>query len=202
MAKIAVIIEDMFEDSEYIEPVKAFKDAGHETVTVGLEKGKEVKGKKQGTVVQVDESAKDVKAGNFDALLIPGGYSPDRLRAYEKAVKFVKEFMDTQKPVFAICHGPQLLITAKSLKGRKATCYKSLIEDVINAGAEYSDEEVLVDGNLVTSRQPSDLPAFIEKSLEKLKEEENLDLPPCERAGTGEQARTFNEDKPCKEQDI
>lgn len=200
MAKIAVIIEDMFEDSEYTEPVQAFKDAGHETVNVGIEKGREVKGKKQGTVVKVDEAAKDVKAEIFDALLIPGGYSPDRLRAYDEPVKFVKEFMDAQKPVFAICHGPQILITARSLRGRKATCYKSLVQDVINAGAEYSDEDVLVDGNLVTSRQPSDLPAFIERSLEKLKEAENIDLPPCERAGTGEHARTFNDDNPCKEQ--
>lgn len=201
MTKIAVIIEDMFEDSEYTEPVKAFKDAGYETINVGLEKGKEVKGKKEGTLVKVDEAVKYAKAESFDALLIPGGYAPDRLRAYDEPVRFVKEFMDLQKPVFAICHGPQLLITAKSLKGRRATCYKSLIEDVKNAGADYLDQEVIVDGNLVTSREPQDLPAFIEKSLAKLTESENLDLPHCDSAATGEHARIFNEDKPCKEQD-
>jgi len=202
MAKVAVIIEDMFEDTEYTDPVNAFKEEGHETVNVGLEKDKEVKGKKQGTIAKVDEAIKDVDIKDFDALLIPGGYSPDRLRAYDGPVKFVKGFMDAAKPVFAICHGPQLLITAGTLKGRKATCYRSLIEDIKNAGAEYLDEEVVVDGNLVTSRQVSDLPVFIEASLEKLKEAASLDLEPCERAGTSEHARTFDEDLPCKERDV
>jgi protease I len=202
MAKVAVIIDDMFEDSEYTDPVNAFKKAGHETVNVGLEKDKEVKGKKQGTVVKVDEAAKDANAKNFDALLILGGYSPDRLRAYDEPVKFVKDFMAAAKPVFAICHGPQILITAGALKGRKVTCYKSLIEDVKNAGAEYSDVEVLVDGNLVTSRQPSDIPAFIERALKKLQGSKIPDMPPCERTATGEHARTFDEGLPCKEQDV
>jgi protease I len=202
MTKVAVIIEDMFEDSEYTEPVNAFKKGGFETVSVGLKKDKEVKGKKQGTVVKVDEAVENIGVKDFDALLIPGGYSPDRLRAYDEPVKFVKGFMEAAKPVFAICHGPQLLITAGVLKGRKVTCYRSLIEDVKNAGAEYSDVEVLVDGNLVTSRQPSDLPAFIERSIERLRESESLALPPCERTATGEHARIFNEGLPCKEQDV
>lgn len=202
MAKVAVIIENMFEDSEYTDPVNAFKKEGHETVNVGLEKDKEVKGKKQGTVAKVDKAIKDVDAKDFDALLIPGGYSPDRLRAYDEPVKFVKSFMDDKKPVFAICHGPQLLITAGVLRDRKATCYRSIIEDVKNAGAEYLNEEVVVDGNLVTSRQVSDLPVFIERSLEKLKEAASLDMPPCESARTSEQARTFDKDLPCKERDV
>lgn len=201
MSRIAVIIDDMFYDSEYTEPAKAFKDAGHEVVTVGLEQGKEIKGKKEGTVVKIESSVNDVRADDFDALLIPGGYSPDKLRAYPEAVDFVKGFTES-KPIFAICHGPQLLISAKALKGRKVTCWKSLVEDVKNAGAKYFDSEVIEDGNMITSRQPSDIPMFIKRSLEKLKQEGQLEVPPCERAATGEQARTFSEDMPCKEQDV
>ncbi|MFQ5952998.1 MAG: type 1 glutamine amidotransferase domain-containing protein [Candidatus Omnitrophota bacterium] len=169
MARIAVVITDLFEDSEYVEPAKAFKDAGHELVHIGLKEEVEVKGKKEGTPVKVDKKVTSVSAGNFDALLIPGGYSPDKLRADERVVDFTKEFMKNNKPVFAICHGAQLLITAQALEGRKATGWKSIKQDIIYAGAEYLDQEVVVDGNLVTSRHPGDLPAFIEESLKKLK---------------------------------
>ncbi len=168
MSKIAVIITDMFEDVEYTEPAEAFKDKGHEVVHVGLKEGETVKGKRKGTEVKVDKSVKDVSADDFDALLIPGGYSPDKLRVDDEAVKFVKEFMDQNKPVFSICHGPQLLITAQTLKGRKLTGYKSIIQDIKNAGAEFIDSEVVEDGNLVSSRNPNDLPAFIQASLRKL----------------------------------
>ncbi|MFW6186050.1 MAG: type 1 glutamine amidotransferase domain-containing protein [Halobacteriota archaeon] len=168
MSKIAVIITDMFEDVEYTEPVEAFKKKGHELVRVGFKEGETVKGKKKGTEVKVDKSVKDVNAGDFDALLIPGGYSPDKLRVDDDAVRFVKEFMDQNKPVFSICHGPQLLITAQALKGRKITGYKSIIQDIKNAGAEFIDSEVVEDGNLITSRNPNDLPAFIQASLRKL----------------------------------
>jgi protease I len=110
----------------------------------------------------------EARSEDHDALLIPGGYSPDHLRSDGRAVNFVKEFMDKGKPVFSICHGAQLLITADVLKGRKVTGWKSIVQDIINAGAEYEDTEVVVDGNLVSSRQPSDLPAFIEASLDKI----------------------------------
>jgi len=200
MAKIAVIIDDMFHDEEFTHPVRAFKDAGQEIMTVGLERGKEVRGKKEGTIVKVEGSVKETSARDFDALLIPGGYSPDRLRAYPEAVDFVRGFM-SDKPVFAICHGPQLLISAQALKGRKVTCWRSLVQDVKNAGAEYVDSEVVEDGNLITSRQPSDIPAFIKRALKKLQEMDAMELPPCASTATGEQARTFNEDMPCNEQD-
>ncbi len=168
MSRIAIIITDMFEDSEYSEPAKAFKKAGHELVHVGLKAGKTVKGKKQGTVVEIDKEVKDVSAEQFDALLIPGGYSPDQLRVDEDAVRFAKEFVQSGKPVFAICHAPQLLITADVIRGRKITGWKSVIQDIKNAGAEFIDREVVEDGNLVSSRSPADLPAFIDACLKKL----------------------------------
>ncbi|MED2932324.1 DJ-1/PfpI family protein, partial [Bacillus wiedmannii] len=108
----------------------------------------------------------DVSPENFDALFIPGGFSPDILRADERFVRFSKAFMDTKKPVFAICHGPQLLITAQTLEGRDVTGYKSIEVDLKNAGGNFHDKEVVVCQNqLVTSRQPEDIPAFIEESL-------------------------------------
>jgi protease I len=168
MAKIAVIIADMFEDSEYGEPVAAFKKAGHEIIHVGLKAGRTVKGIKKGTPVVVDKAVKDLAVGAFDALLIPGGYSPDQLRADDDAVRFVGEFVQSGKPVFVICHGPQLLVTARVLKGRKITSWKSVKQDVINAGAEFLDQEVVEDGNLISSRSPADLPAFIAACLRKL----------------------------------
>ncbi len=168
MAKIAVIITDYFEDSEYLEPAAAFKQAGHRLVHVGLEAGVTVKGKKNETPVKIDLGLAEAVAGDFDALLIPGGFSPDKLRADERAVNFVKDFMKADKPVFSICHGPQLLITAKAIEGRKITGWKSIVQDIKYAGGNYLDQEVVVDGNLVSSRSPADLPAFIKASLEKL----------------------------------
>jgi protease I len=169
MSKIAVIISDMFEDSEYTEPVKAFKEKGHTIVHVGLKKGETVKGKKEGTDVRIDLSVNDVSVNDFDALLIPGGYSPDKLRAHEEPVRFVRDFVESGKPVFAICHAPQLLITADVLKGRKITGWKSIVQDIKNAGAQFIDQKVVEDGNLVSSRHPGDLPEFIAASLAKLK---------------------------------
>lgn len=168
MARIAVIITDLFEDSEYTGPAEAFKQAGHEIVHVGLRKGETVKGKKKQTPVTIEKGLKDVSVNDFDALLIPGGYSPDKLRANEEAVKFARDFMESRKPVFAICHAPQLLITADVLKGRRLTGWKSIIQDIKNAGAEFIDAQVVEDGNLISSRQPGDIPAFIKACLERL----------------------------------
>ena len=168
MAKIAVIIDNLFEDSEYTEPAEAFKEKGHQLTHVGLEAGKTVKGKKKGTEVKIDQAVSEVSVENFDALLIPGGYSPDQLRVDEKAVRFAGDFVRSGKPVFAICHAGQLLITAQVLKGRRFTGYKSIIQDIKNAGAEFVDQEVVVDGNLVSSRNPNDIPAFVKEALRKL----------------------------------
>jgi len=137
-------------------------------VHLGVKKGI-VKGVKTGLEVKVEKAAGDVAAGDFDALFIPGGYSPDQLRSHDEIVDFVKQFAATGKPIFFICHGAQLLITANLLKGRKVTGWKSIIQDIKNAGAEYLDQEVVEDGNFISSRYPADIPAFIKASLGRLK---------------------------------
>lgn len=169
MSKIAVMITDMFEDVEYTNPAEAFRKAGHELVHVGLKAGETVKGKSEGYEVTVDKAAKDVSVDEFDALFIPGGYSPDKLRVDEDAVRLAGDFVKSGKPVLAICHAAQLLITAQAIKGLKITGYKSIIQDIKNAGAEFIDQPVVEDGNIVSSRNPGDIPAFIEASLQKLK---------------------------------
>jgi protease I len=164
--KIAVLVTNDFEDSEYAVPVQAFKEKGHEVTIIEMEKGKTVIGKQGKTEVVIDESIDDVSHEEFDVLFIPGGFSPDILRADERFVRFAKAFMDAKKPVLAICHGPQLLITAKTLEGRDITGYKSIHVDLENAGANLHDKEVVVCQNqLVTSRQPEDIPAFVQESL-------------------------------------
>jgi protease I len=168
MSRIAVIIDDTFEDSEYTEPAKAFHAAGHKLTHLGVEAGKVATGKKDDTEVTVDRAVKDVSVEEFDALLIPGGYSPDKLRVDDDAVAFVRDFVESGKPVFAICHAPQLLITAQVLTGRKVTGWKSIIQDIKNAGAEFLDEEVVEDDNLISSRSPADLRAFNWACLKKL----------------------------------
>lgn len=169
MSKVAVIITDMFEDPEYTEPAKAFTKAGHQLVHIGLKAGSIVKGKKNQTPVLIDKAVRNVIARDFDALLIPGGYSPDKLRVDERAVQFAKEFVESGKPVFVICHAAQLLISADVIRGRKITGWKSIIQDIKNAGAEFIDQAVVEDGNLISSRDPGDLPLFIKASLERMK---------------------------------
>ena len=169
MAKIGVLITDLFEDSEYTKPAAAFENEGYKLVHVGIKAGATVKGKKEGTQVRIDEAAGNVSVDDFDAVLIPGGYSPDQLRIHEDVVRFTRDFVNSGKPVFVICHGPQLLITAQVLEGRTITGWKSIIQDIKNAGAEYVDREVVEDGNLISSRHPGDLPAFIEASLGRLR---------------------------------
>lgn len=170
MRKIVVILGDMFEDTEYTEPVKAFKENNHKITIVGLKKGQIVKGKRGTASETIEKSFQEVNPEDFDALLIPGGYSPDELRANENAVEFTKEFVESNKPVFAICHAPQILITAQVLKGRKITGWKSIKQDIINAGAIFIDKEVVIDDNIISSRSPADIPAFIKASLKKLEE--------------------------------
>ena len=168
MARIAILIADMFEDCEYLQPAAAFRDSGHDIVHIGLKSGESVTGKKEQTPVIIDAAAAEVDPADFDALFIPGGYSPDKLRTDADAVRFVRSFMEAGKPVFAICHGPQLLITACVLAGRRVTGWKSIIQDIANAGGIFTDKEVVIDGNLVSSRNPQDLPAFSSACLEML----------------------------------
>ncbi|AQS45125.1 MULTISPECIES: type 1 glutamine amidotransferase domain-containing protein [Bacillus] len=166
--KIAVLMTDQFEDIEYTSPAEAFKEAGHSVVTIDLEAGKEVTGK-HGEKVKIDQAISDADPKEFDALLIPGGFSPDLLRGDDRPGEFTKAFVENQKPVFAICHGPQLLIDTDLLKGKDITGFRSIRKDLINAGANYKDEEVVVSHNIVTSRTPDDLEAFNRESLNLLK---------------------------------
>jgi len=164
--RIAVVLEKDFEDSEFYVPYKRLKEEGAELTVVGLERGKMLKGKSEGYEVRVEKSFDEVKPEEFDALLIPGGYSPDKLRAHEQAVDFVKHFEG--KPIFAICHGPQLLISADVVKGKTVTSWRSVAVDLKNAGAQWVDREVVVDGNVVTSRKPEDLDAFVSAIIDML----------------------------------
>lgn len=170
MKKIAVLVTNYFEDSEYTSPVETLNQAGHEIVNLGLKEGEIVTGKKEGTEVVIDQDVKEATADQFDALLLPGGFSPDILRAKPEPVDFVRNFVRSGKPVFAICHGPQLMITADVLRGRTLTGWKSIEQDIKNAGANFEDKEVVVDDNLVTSRNPDDLPAFNQAILNQLRE--------------------------------
>ncbi|MDB6039334.1 MAG: glutamine amidotransferase [Verrucomicrobiales bacterium] len=171
--KVAILVANGFEQSELLEPKKALEDAGAETEIVSPVEGK-VQGWKDedwGKKLAVDVPLDEADADNYDALLLPGGVmNPDKLRANEEAVDFVRAFFDAGKPVAAICHGPWTLINAGVVEGRKMTSYASIRVDLENAGARWVDEEVVVDNGLVTSRQPSDIPAFNRKMIEEIAE--------------------------------
>ena len=164
--RIACLLGPGFEDSEFRKPYDRFRAAGHEVAIIGLKRGETLKGDKGKEQVAVELAIDDADADDFDALFIPGGHSPDKLRADERMVDFAREFDD--KPIFAVCHGPQLLITAKMVEGRRMTAWKTIQLDLANAGANVADEEVVVDRNLVTSRKPDDLDAFVRESLRLL----------------------------------
>ncbi|WP_435952046.1 type 1 glutamine amidotransferase domain-containing protein [Dryocola sp. BD626] len=167
--KIAVLITDEFEDSEFTSPAEAYRKAGHEVITIEKQAGKTVTGKQGEAKVTIDKAIDDVSPDEFDALLLPGGHSPDSLRGDDRFVDFTREFVNSGKPVFAICHGPQLLISADVIRGRKLTAVKPIVIDVKNAGADFYDKEVVVDKDqLVTSRTPDDLPAFNREALRLL----------------------------------
>jgi len=170
MARIAIIADDMFEDSELRQPYDRLREAGHEVVLIGLEAGKQITGKRGREKLTVERAAQDVSADAFDALVIPGGYSPDRLRMSRPMVAFTRAFFDQGKVVAAVCHAPWMLIEADVAEGRTVTSWPSIRTDLINAGARWVDREVVEDGNLITSRRPDDLPAFSEAILRKLAE--------------------------------
>lgn len=168
--KVACVLAADFEDSEFSEPYNALLEAGHEVTIVGLELGAPLVGKKGTAKAVTEKSFADVSPDQFDALLIPGGGSPDKLRAHDAPVSFVKSFMRAGKPVMAICHGPQLLLTADEYRGHKMTAWKTIQGDLKKAGGNVVDQDVVVDRNLVTSRQPSDIPAFIRESMKVLEQ--------------------------------
>jgi protease I len=163
--RIACVLDVDYEDSEFKLPYDAFSKGGHQVTIVGLERGKELKGKKGTVTTRSEVGIAEARPEQFGALLIPGGYSPDHLRADPRMVEFTRTFFSEEKPVFAICHGPQLLMTARVVKGRTMTAWKTIQDDLSQVGTKVVDTEVAVDRNLVTSRQPGDIPAFIRESM-------------------------------------
>jgi protease I len=167
--RIAFLATEGVEDSELTEPWKAVTEAGAEAQLISIKHG-EFEGKKGGTY-KVDNLARDVDAGDFDGLVLPGGVAnPDKLRMDEDAVSFVRDFFEQGKPVGVICHGPWTLVEAGVLKRRTLTSYPSVKTDIVNAGGRWVDEEVVVDRGLVSSRNPNDLPAFCAKIIEEFAE--------------------------------
>lgn len=157
--KIAVLVADQYQEMEVWYQLLRFREDGAETVAVGAEAGKTYSSKK-GYPVVADKSVEEVSVAEFDAVIIPGGWAPDFLRQDPRVLKLVREMDQAGKVVAAICHAGWVLCSAEVVRGRKATCFKAIKDDLIHAGARYVDEEVVVDGNLITSRVPTDLPAF------------------------------------------
>lgn len=165
--RVAILVDDIYQDLEVWYPYYRLREAGAEVVTVAAKAGKTYTGK-YGYPVTAQLSYEQASAPDFDGVVIPGGYAPDHIRRYPSATQFVRE-MDVQgKLVAAICHAGWVLISAGILKGRRATCFSAIKDDVVNAGAIYEDAEVVVDGNLVTSRMPDDLPAFCRAIIQVL----------------------------------
>ena len=166
-ARVAILVEDLFEDTELTSPRDALTAAGARVVLVGPMAGKAYTGKRGG-VVTADVAAGSIRAGDVDAVVIPGGYAPDKIRLRHAMVDLVRDCMAAGKPVAAICHGPSVLINANVLKGRTLTCWPSIAVDVKNAGGRYVDRPVVEDGNLITSRKVDDLNAFNEAIVRQL----------------------------------
>ncbi|MEM0349933.1 MAG: type 1 glutamine amidotransferase domain-containing protein [Candidatus Caldarchaeum sp.] len=165
--KAAILVGQEFEDLELFYPLIRLREANYVVEVVGPER-KTYRGK-HGIEITADKSVEEVKPVEYTCLIIPGGWAPDRLRRDQRVVQFVKAFFETGKPVAAICHGPQLLISAKVLRGFKLTSALAIKDDVENAGAIYQDAPVVVDRNLVTSRGPGDLHVFVKTLLETMK---------------------------------
>ena len=179
--RIAILATDGFEEVELTEPKKALEDVGAETFIVAPESGtiRAWDSTDWGEEYEVDVTLDEAQAEDFDNLLLPGGVlNPDQLRMNDKAIQFAAGFLHAGEPIAAICHGPQLLIETQELDGRKMTSYPSIKTDLINAGANWVDEEVVVDQGLTTSRSPEDLPAFNDKMIEEFCEGVHEELAP------------------------
>jgi protease I len=173
MARVALILDELFEDSEFQVPYDRVRDAGHEPVIVGLQAGKKVTGK-NGAPVTIERGIDEVGADEFDALVIPGGYSPDKIRTSSGMVALTRDMHQALKPVAAICHAGWMLAEADIVRGKTVTSYHSIKTDMRNAGADWVDQELVeavsdAGGIIITSRHPGDLPAFCEALLRQLK---------------------------------
>lgn len=165
--KCAILVEDLYQIHEVWYPLYRLREEGVQVVTVGPSK-KQYKSK-NGYEVTADRAINEVSAKDFDAVIVPGGYAPDILRRYPEINKFVADMHKSRKVVAAICHGLWVLCSANILKGKTVTCFFAVKDDCINAGAKYVDKEVVVDGNIVSSRKPDDLPAFMREILKLLR---------------------------------
>ncbi len=166
--RIALLCEDLFDDQEFIYPLHRMREEGAQVDVIAPEAGKTYKGK-YGFEPKSDRAAKDVSADEYDAVIIPGGFSPDKMRRDPAMVEFVQEMDRQRKPVAAICHAGWLLVTADIVRGRTVTGFHSIHIDLRNAGGEVVDREVVRDGNLITSRGPDDLGAFCRMIIEKIR---------------------------------
>lgn len=166
--KVAILAEADFEDSELTQPLEAMREAGAEVTVVGPRAGKVYRGKKGKAEVTSSAAAEDVSQRDFDAIIVPGGHAPDKMRLHQAMIDLVKNAYDSGKLVAAVCHGPQLLISAGIVRGKRLTSWPSVKVDLQNAGADWIDAGAVRDGNLITSRRPSDLPAFSRSIIEAL----------------------------------
>jgi protease I len=166
--RVAMLIEDEFEDRELTGPLEALRGAGAIVTLIGPTAGTDYRGKRGQVVAKSDMAAGAARIADFDALVIPGGHAPDKMRMRHAMVDLARDAMTSGKPVAAICHGPQLLISANVLRGRSLTCWPSIAVDVKNAGGLYMDKPVVEDGNLITSRKPDDVPLFSEAIVRAL----------------------------------
>lgn len=167
MKKIAILIDHLFQDSEVTSPLEELTKSGFTVDVIGMAKGVEYEGKK-GTKIKSNYSIDEVFSKDYVGLIIPGGWAPDKMRMNEKMVTFTKEMNLQKKPIASICHGGWMLAEADIIKGKKLTSYKAIKTDLTNAGGNWIDEEVVVDGNLITSRTPDDLPAFNKALIQAL----------------------------------
>lgn len=168
--RIAILAEEGFEDTELLESLRAMKDAGAKVVVVGSGSKQSYTGKHDTATITADTTAAEVKAEDFDALIVPGGYAPDKMRLNQPMIDLVKKVYEAGKVVAAVCHGPQLLISADIVRGHRVTSWPSIAVDLKNAGALWVDEPVVQDGNLITSRKPADLPRFNKAIIQALQE--------------------------------
>lgn len=167
MKRIAILLENLFDERELIYPYFRLLEEGYEVHLVGTEKDT-IYASKTGLSERSTHASKEISSKDYDGVIIPGGFSPDNMRRCKATVDFVKEMDESNKLIAAICHGPWMMASSCDLKGKKVTSFFSIKDDLINAGAEYLDEEVVVDGYLITSRTPKDLPAFLKAIIEKL----------------------------------
>src|SRR5262245_45459945 len=166
--RVAMLVEDEFEDRELTGPLEALRAAGASVTLVGSAAGAEYRGKRGQAIVTSDIACGAARIKDFDAVVIPGGHAPDKMRMRHAMVDLARDAMEAGKPVAAICHGPQVLISANVLRGKTLTCWPSIAVDVKNAGGLYVDKPVVEDGNLITSRKPDDVPVFSEAILRAL----------------------------------